>query len=122
MTDPTALDAPSPSGPQPSEVDHDADGPYRILLVEDEKTIREAVAASTRRGYLRRNTIDTLSGQSRDDNLADGAPVTAAEITEKLYSRTRIHVKTSLVPPEEARQRIYGQTRKPVRFFDRRKG
>lgn len=37
--------------------------------------IREAVAASTRRGYLRRNTIDTLSGQSRDDNLADGAPV-----------------------------------------------
>ena len=54
--------------------------------------------------------------------LADGAPVTAAEITEKLYSRTRIHVKTSLVPPEEARQRIYGQTRKPVRFFDRRKG
>lgn len=37
MTDPTALDAPSPSGPQPSEVDHDADGPYRILLVEDDR-------------------------------------------------------------------------------------
>jgi len=54
--------------------------------------------------------------------LADGAPVTAKEITEKLYSRTRIHVQTNLVPPEEARQRIYGHSRKPVRFFDRRKG
>ncbi len=37
--------------------------------------IREAVAASTRLGFLRRNTIDTLSGTSRDDNLAPGAPV-----------------------------------------------
>ena len=54
--------------------------------------------------------------------LADGAPVTAKEITEKLYSRTRIHVQTNLVPPDEARQRIYGHSRKPVRFFDRRKG
>jgi fumarate hydratase, class I len=37
--------------------------------------IREAVDESTRRGYLRRNTIETLSGKSIDDNLAPDAPV-----------------------------------------------
>ena len=37
--------------------------------------LREAVAESTRRGYLRRNTIETPGGASRDDNLAAGAPV-----------------------------------------------
>lgn len=36
---------------------------------------RAAIAEATRRGYLRRNTIDTLSGASRDDNVAPGAPV-----------------------------------------------
>ena len=43
--------------------------------------IREAVAESTRRGYLRRNTIDTPSGASRDDNLAAGAPVLHIDAT-----------------------------------------
>ncbi|MDD5704736.1 MAG: fumarate hydratase [Kiritimatiellae bacterium] len=36
---------------------------------------RAAVAEATRRGYLRRNTIETLSGASLDDNLAHGCPV-----------------------------------------------
>ncbi|MDD4097220.1 MAG: AMP-binding protein [Lentisphaeria bacterium] len=69
-----------------------------------------------------------ITGTGLSDEVAicaavtDGAALTAAEITEKVYSRTRIHVKTTLVPPEQARQRIYGQSRKPVRFFDYRKG
>jgi len=69
-----------------------------------------------------------VSGASLSDEvaifvvLAEGAQVTPAEITEKLYARTRIHVPTCLVPPDEARQRIYGRSRKPVRFFDFRKG
>ena len=69
-----------------------------------------------------------VSGTSLSDEvaifvaLAEGAQVTPAEITEKLYVRTRIHVPTCLVPPDEARQRIYGRSRKPVRFFDLRKG
>ena len=33
-----------------------------------------AVAAATGRGYLRRNTIDPVSGRSFDDNCADGVP------------------------------------------------
>lgn len=35
----------------------------------------QAVAIATARGYLRRNTIDPVSGVSYDDNCADGAPV-----------------------------------------------
>ncbi|MGI6494546.1 MAG: fumarate hydratase [Kiritimatiellia bacterium] len=34
-----------------------------------------AVAEATRRGWLRRNTIDTLSGKSIDTNVAPNAPV-----------------------------------------------
>lgn len=35
----------------------------------------EAVREATRRGWLRKNTIDTLSGASVDANVADGIPV-----------------------------------------------
>jgi fumarate hydratase class I len=37
--------------------------------------IRRAVALATERGWLRKNTIDSVSGVSYDDNCADGAPV-----------------------------------------------
>jgi fumarate hydratase class I len=40
-----------------------------------EVSAREAVALATRRGWLRRNTIDTLSGRSVDTNVAEGCPV-----------------------------------------------
>ena len=37
--------------------------------------IKRAVAAATEKGYLRKNTIDAITGSSYDDNCADGAPV-----------------------------------------------
>ena len=37
--------------------------------------IKKAVAIATARGYLRKNTIDAVTGRSYDDNCADGAPV-----------------------------------------------
>ena len=37
--------------------------------------IKKAVAIATERGYLRKNTIDAVTGRSYDDNCADGAPV-----------------------------------------------
>ena len=37
--------------------------------------IRRAVAAATAKGYLRKNTIDAVTGKSYDDNCAEGAPV-----------------------------------------------
>ena len=37
--------------------------------------LKKAVARATERGYLRRNTIDSVTGKSYDDNVTDGAPV-----------------------------------------------
>lgn len=39
------------------------------------KLLQKAVAEATRLGYLRKNTIDSVTGESLDDNCADGAPV-----------------------------------------------
>ena len=39
------------------------------------QALAAAVAAATKRGYLRRNTIDAADGRSYDDNCALGAPV-----------------------------------------------
>ena len=41
-------------------------------------------------------------------------------IAEQLYNRIRIHVPVELVPQDEARKKIFGTSRKPVRFFDLR--
>ncbi len=40
-----------------------------------EQFAREAVVRATQQGFLRRNTIATLSGQSVDTNVAEGCPV-----------------------------------------------
>jgi len=37
--------------------------------------LKKAVALATDRGYLRKNTIDSITGKSYDDNCAEGAPV-----------------------------------------------
>ena len=37
--------------------------------------IGKAVAIATEKGYLRKNTIDSVTGKSYDDNCALGAPV-----------------------------------------------
>jgi len=37
--------------------------------------LKRAVAIATARGYLRKNTIDSISGISYDDNVCEGAPV-----------------------------------------------
>ena len=49
------------------------DGRLRRKVTED--VIKKAVAIATEKGYLRKNTIDSVTGKSYDDNCADGAPV-----------------------------------------------
>lgn len=49
--------------------------PYGTRTDELERHTRIAVAEATRRGWLRRNTVDVLTGQSIDSNVAEGAPV-----------------------------------------------
>ena len=37
--------------------------------------LKRAVAIATEKGYLRKNTIDSVTGKSYDDNVCEGAPV-----------------------------------------------
>ena len=45
--------------------------------------IKKAVALATEKGYLRKNTIDSVTGKSYDDNVCEGAPVLHYEGREK---------------------------------------
>ena len=51
----------------------------------------------------------------------NGETPESLNISEKLYSKTRIHVPVCAVSAEEARKKVFGVSRKPVRFFDLRK-
>lgn len=56
----------------PTFIVHTPVGVNQILL---RKAIREAIAETTRRGKLRPNSVDSLSGANTGDNLGFGTPV-----------------------------------------------
>ena len=66
-----------------------------------------------------------VSGSALSDEVtmyvACQAGTTPEQVRERLYSRTRIHVPVIAVTPEAARAKVFGVSRKPVRFFDLRK-
>ena len=66
-----------------------------------------------------------VSGTALSDEVKIFAAVkapgcTAEHIADRLYRRVRIHVPVELVTVEAARARVFGKSRKPVRFFDLR--
>ena len=48
--------------------------------------IKKAVAIATEKGYLRKNTIDAVTGRSYDDNCAIGAPVIHYTLHSSLFT------------------------------------
>ena len=68
-----------------------------------------------------------VSGSALSDEISmfvackAGHTVESLNIREQLYNRTRIHVPVIGVSEEDARKRVFGVSRKPVRFFDLRK-
>lgn len=68
-----------------------------------------------------------VSGSALSDEITmfvackNGCSVESLNISETLYSRTRIHVPVVEVSEDDARKRVFGVSRKPVRFFDLRK-
>lgn len=69
-----------------------------------------------------------VSGAGLSDNVKlyiavnPGHPeLTVDALREKIATRTRLKPAVELVPLNEARLRVYGRSRKPVRFFDLRK-
>jgi len=55
--------------------------------------IRRAVAAATRRGWLRQNTVDPLTGYSAPDNLAEGSPILHFQPTVRATPEVRLLMK-----------------------------
>ena len=53
--------------------------------------INEAVAYATSNGWLRRNTIDSLTGKSIDTNVCEGAPV--VHYVDEPFKRVRLIMK-----------------------------
>src|SRR6185369_5749170 len=49
--------------------------PVGVNQIQIRKAIREAVAEATRRGKLRPNSVDSLTGANSGDNLGPGTPV-----------------------------------------------
>jgi fumarate hydratase, class I len=50
------------------------DGPLGFDQIAFEETAREAVKAATKKGYLRQNSVDSLTGKNDGTNLGPGAP------------------------------------------------
>ena len=63
--------------------------------------LKKAVALATERGSLRKNTIDSVSGRSYDDNCAEGAPVVH-------------YVEASRGPSDSRNSRVASATRPTV--------
>jgi fumarate hydratase class I len=51
------------------------EGPKGLDQIEFEATAREAVKAATKKGYLRQNSVDSITGANDGTNLGPGAPV-----------------------------------------------
>jgi len=50
------------------------DGPVSLDQTQFEETARSAVLEATRRGYLRQNSVDSLTGKNDGTNLGPGSP------------------------------------------------
>ena len=54
-------------------------------------TIREAVAEATRRGKLRPNSVDSITGENSGDNLGPGTPIVHFEQWERDDIEVKLH-------------------------------
>ena len=67
--------------------------PVGANQIEMSRAIREAVAEATRRGILRPNSVDSLTGKNTGDNLGPGTPVIHYEQWEKDEIEVRLILK-----------------------------
>lgn len=57
------------------------------------KTIRKAVADATKKGYLRQNSVDSLTGKNNGTNVGPGSPTIHAEPWKKDYFEVKLVLK-----------------------------
>lgn len=73
--------------------------------------------------------VDNYYMEVRGDSLSDEidlyvslkeGTLESLRIQDKLHARNRIHARIHQVSPEQAQKKVFGTSRKPVRFFDLR--
>lgn len=69
------------------------DGPVGLDQVVFEETARQAVTAATRRGYLRQNSVDPLTGRNDGTNLGPGMPALHFHQHRALETTVRLVLK-----------------------------
>src|ERR1700757_1144351 len=67
--------------------------PVGVNQIHIKKAIREAVAEATRRGKLRPNSVDSLTGKNSGDNLGEETPVVHFEQWEEDEIEVRLILK-----------------------------
>ncbi len=67
--------------------------PVGVNQLEIRKAAREAIAEATRRGKLRPNSVDSITGKNSGDNLGEGTPVFHFEQWEESEIEVRLVLK-----------------------------
>lgn len=67
--------------------------PVGINQLEINKAIREAISEATKKGYLRPNSVDSLTGENSGNNLGEGTPVISYEQWEMDDIEVRLILK-----------------------------
>lgn len=67
--------------------------PVGINQLEINKAIREAISDATKKGYLRPNSVDSLTGENSGNNLGEGTPAISYEQWEKDDIEVRLILK-----------------------------
>jgi len=67
--------------------------PKMLDLKKFTKIIEKAITEATKKGYLRQNTVDSLTGKNIPDNIGPGAPVFHFEPWEKNFFDIRLMLK-----------------------------
>jgi fumarate hydratase class I len=67
--------------------------PMTVVYEEFKHQIEQAIVAATEKGYLRQNSVDSLTGKNAGNNLGPGAPVIHAEPWTKDYFDIRLMLK-----------------------------
>ncbi len=67
--------------------------PVSINQLEISEAIREAISEATKKGYLRPNSVDSLTGENSGNNLGEGTPVISYEQWENDNIEVRLILK-----------------------------
>jgi len=67
--------------------------PEKFGYLEFKKLIEKAVATATKKGFLRQNSVDSLTGKNNGTNVGPGSPTIHAEPWKKDYLDIRLMLK-----------------------------